>query len=307
MEEWLFITTSTGTEKDMSLPQFNDEWRKRSNDQSPILMGKTRKEVDMAAEDVLNNISAGVAPMGNISGNYIGGQEPVLATMGLPLIYTKEQYKPIIEATWDIYEDLLAGYGLKLLYTGDKPNVFWSAIPIESPNDISKMKFRSSAKTVSDTMAGLGAKAIVLPAADIYTSMSTGLVNCFTFGPLSGMAYKFNEVCEYIYLGPIFNGNTYYGVIREEAFNSLTPEVQNALMETAEALKWNSWENEFPTPEDEALQRETMTVVEELDPDLVLYIRDNGAKAAWQEWALKSPAVQEQMDIIFDIAGISYK
>lgn len=284
-----------------------DEWRKRSNNQSPLLVGKTRKEVDMKAEDVLNNLAAGVANMGNISGNYIGGQEPVLATFGLPLIYTKAQYQSIIEATWSIYEDLLSSYGLKLLYTGDKPNVFWSTIPLESKDDIPKLKFRSSSKSVSGTMAGLGAKSIVLPAADIYTSMSTGLVNSFTFGPLSGMAYNFYEVADYIYLAPIFNGNTYFGVISIEAYNKLTPEVQKALVETVEVMKWMWWENEFPTAADTALQLEKMTVVEELNPELIQYIRENGAKAAWQEWAAKSPEVAAQMDIIFDIVGLSYK
>jgi TRAP-type C4-dicarboxylate transport system substrate-binding protein len=261
----------------------------------------------MQAGDVLNNISAGVAPMGNISGNYIGGQEPVLATCGLPLIYTKDQFQDVIEASWSMYEDVLGRYDLKLLFVGDKPNVFWSAIPVESADDIPKMKFRSSSKSVSGTMAGLGAKSIVLPAADIYTSMSTGLVNSFTFGPLSGMAYNFYEVCDYIYLAPIFNGNTYFGVIREEAFNSLTPDVQKALLDTVEANRWMFWENEFPTAADSALQQEKMTVVDELNPELIQYIRDNGAKAAWQEWALKSPEAQAHLDIIFDVVGLSYK
>ena len=78
-------------------------------------------------------------------------------------------------------------------------------------------------------------------------------------------------------------------------------------MDTVEANKWMFWENEFPTAADSALQHEKMTVVDELNPELIQYIRDNGSKAAWQEWALKSPEAQAHLDIIFDVVGLSYK
>ena len=191
-EEWTYIVASPGPEVE-SVKAYSDELRKRTNNQSPILIPKTRGELGMKGEEHLDAISGGVLKVGHVLGNYVGGEEPLLATGGLPFLYAKKDSRAAIEAARPFCEDVLNKHGLKLLYICEFPNIVWSKIPWESVDVIPKLKLRTSSKPAVKAMEALGAKTIILQSAEIYTSMTTGLINSFSYGPMSGLAKSFYE------------------------------------------------------------------------------------------------------------------
>lgn len=262
----------------------------------------------MTGEELLDAISGGILKVGHVIGNYVGGQEPILATGGLPFLYAKKDSRAAIEAARPFCEDVLNKHGLKLLYICEFPNVVWSKILWDSVDVIPKLKLRTSSKPAIEAMESLGAKTIILQSAEIYTSMTTGLINCFSFGPISGSAKNFYEVSDYIYLSPIFNSAWVFGTINQQVFNSLSPEVQKAMVDLAKEYELPVfWESAFPTGEGLAKLEANLTVIDELPPEVVEYIQENAVKNAWQEWAAQSPEVEAQMDAIFAVLGKSYK
>ena len=306
-EEWTYVVASPGPEVE-SVNAYNEELRKRTNNQSPILVPKTRAELGMTGQELLDAISGGVLKAGHVIGNYVGGQEPILATGGLPFLYAKKDSRAAIEAARPFCEDVLNKHGLKLLYICEFPNIVWSKIPWESVDVIPKLKLRTSSKPAVKAMEALGAKTIILQSAEIYTSMTTGLINSFSYGPMSGMAKSFYEVSDYLYLSPIFNSQWVFGTINQQVFDSLSPEVQTAMVDLAKEYELPVfWESAFPTGEGLAKLEANLTVIDELPPEVVEYMRENAAKAIWKEWAQESPEVEKQMDAIFAALGRSYK
>jgi len=306
-EEWTYVVASPGPEVE-SVKAYSDELRKRTNNQSPILVPKTRAELGMTGEELLDAISGGILKIGHVVGNYATGQEPILATGGLPLLYSKSESRAAIEAARPSCEDVLNKHGLKLLYICEFPNIVWSQIPWESVDDIPKLKLRTSSIPAVKAMEALGAKVITLQAAEIYTSMTSGLINCFTYGPMSGLAKNFYEVSDYLYLSPIFNSAWVFGTVNQQAFNSLSPEVQTAMVDLAKEYELPVfWESAFPTGEGLTTLEANLTVVDEMSAELVEYIRENAVKNAWKEWAAQSPEIEAQMDAIFAALGRSYK
>lgn len=306
-EEWTYIVASSGPEVE-SVKAFSDELRKRTNNQSPILVPKTRGELGMKGQEILDAISGGVLKVGHVLGNYVGGEEPLLATGGLPFLYSKKESRAAIEAARPFAEDVLNKHGLKLLYIAEFPNIVWSKIPWESVDVIPKLKFRTSSKPAIKAMEALGAQTIILQSAEIYTSMTTGLINSFSFGPMSGSAKSFYEVSDYLYLSPIFNSQWVFGTINQQVFNSLSPEVQKAMVDLAKEYELPVfWESAFPSGEGLAKLEANLTVIDELPPEIVEYIRENAVKSIWKEWAAQSPEVEKQMDAIFAALGRSYK
>ena len=262
----------------------------------------------MTGQEILDAISGGVLKVGHVLGNYVGGEEPLLATGGLPFLYAKKDSRAAIEAARPFCEDVLNKHGLKLLYICEFPNIVWSKIPWESVDVIPKLKLRTSSKPAVKAMEALGAKTIILQSAEIYTSMTTGLINSFSFGPMSGSANNFYEVSDYLYLSPIFNSQWVFGTINQQVFDSLSPEVQTAMVDLAKEYELPVfWESAFPSGEGLATLEANLTVIDELPPEVVEHIRENAAKAIWKEWAEQSPEVEKQMDAIFAALGRSYK
>lgn len=177
-------------------------------------------------------------------------------------------------ATSDLAPDFLLepfenGTGVRGLFYGEEGfRHFFTVDPVNSIEDLAGMKLRVSNDPVMNGMVnGLGASPTVVSFGELYSALQTGVVDGAEQPIANYKSNAFQEVAPNI----ILDGHTLGAIqviITNEAWDSLTPEQQDILMEAGEyASQFNRQISE--EAENEVLQSlkdEGINVVEVTDP-----------------------------------------
>ena len=156
-------------------------------------------------------------------------------------------------------------------------------------------------------MEKMGAKVITMPGGEVYSAMSTGLINSFSFSQGGHYSHKHYEVVDYGYLSPVFNGAAGLFTINNDALHSLPEDVQQALIDIYREWEPRLIKDAYVTEEEFAEMKKHETLFDELDPAIVNQMREKGAKTIWKEWAQKHPEVIPQMDAMFGALGRDWR
>ncbi|QID19558.1 C4-dicarboxylate ABC transporter [Nitrogeniibacter mangrovi] len=111
--------------------------------------------------------------------------------------------------------------------------------PILVPDDMKGLKVRGGARTMDQMINGAGGSATSLPSSEIYSAMSTGVLDAALTSSTSLISYRLNEVAKAVTTA---RGKTFWFMfepvlISMDAWNRLTPEQQKVVMEVGASLE----------------------------------------------------------------------
>lgn len=157
------------------------------------------------------------------------------------------------------FEDMMKEAHAKhnILYYTEKiyPTALISKKPIRRIEDFKGLKVRSSG-AIADFLKNLGAATSLIPGAEIYLALQTGVVDGAHWGAAGGaLTMKFCEVAKYYIQPNLAMAGTDVIVINKDAFNALPKDLQMTL---DLALKERVWHRSHEYIMDEVDALETM-------------------------------------------------
>jgi len=139
------------------------------------------------------------------------------------------------QALWD---ELYAPFGIRGFHAGSTGTQMlgWFKREIRSLEDLNGLKFRSPGNQ-GRVLQKLGVTPVSLPGGEIFPALQSGAIDAAEWvGPYNDLALGFYQVCKYYYShGYHEPGATLQLMINEQAWQSLTPELQDIVKTAASA------------------------------------------------------------------------
>lgn len=185
--------------------------------------------------EVVSQVKSGVIQSGIHSVGGFASIYPMIGVIDVPFAF------PNISATYAVFdgpfgvrltEDIEKKTGLKVLGYGDSGGFFHftnSKHPIKTPDDMKGLKIRTMGlDTHKAIVSALGGQPAVIPWAEVYTALQTGVADG-QMNPIPIISFsKMNEVQKYLTLsGHLFA--PYVWVMNKEFYESLTPQEKAVL------------------------------------------------------------------------------
>jgi TRAP-type mannitol/chloroaromatic compound transport system substrate-binding protein len=149
---------------------------------------------------------------------------------------------------WELIDEMVADYNLYVLhpvYTAQPEVWCHSTVPIESMDDIKKLKIRS-AGSGGDVLDRMGASVVAMPPGEIFEAMKRGVIDAFEAGSAAvNWMMGWQEVAQYLYFSSTRNPHdTQVYFVNKDSWEKLSPELQNIVETVArsEISKFQSWE-----------------------------------------------------------------
>jgi len=249
----------------------------------------------------------GVLEMGHSSGLYLAETMPIAnVEAGLPFSYAKVILDPytyfnhvgFMPLLQEAYHEIGLHY-LTPLESG--PSALFASKKATTLDDLRKLKIRAYG-TIAQTFDKVGCKTTYVSGAEIYTAMSTGVIDAATWaGPSVLMNMSLHEVAKYYYEPPVVASLLDGLFINWDFFQSLPPHLQSALEIGAQA--YNQWyATEIWYADIKALdtmQREYGWEVVTLDPQVVRALTAASAEI-WDEVGATDPRTAQAVEMLKD-------
>ncbi|HWT54465.1 MAG TPA: TRAP transporter substrate-binding protein DctP, partial [Rhodocyclaceae bacterium] len=173
---------------------------------------------------------------------YGGGEVPeVMLTLMPALVQSYEQGLRWKTAPVGAeLEKILESKGIKIVtWVWQAGGIASRGNPIVNPEDAKGLKVRGGDKTMDLMIQGAGGSATNLPSSEIYSAMSTGVLDAALTSSTSLISYKLNEVSKSVTTAR--NKSFWFMfepvLISMSAWNSLTPEQKRVVSEVGASLE----------------------------------------------------------------------
>ena len=241
-------------------------------------------------QEVLGAVRDGTLPIAENLMSNAQGDEPILGLTALPLLVgSYEEAQALYQAAKPAYEEALARNNQMLLYTSPwPPSGMYTEAAITAPSDLAGLKMRTYDANSAEFAAGLGAEGLAIPFSELYTALSTGLINAVLTSSQSGVDASLWEVTDtFTRIDYAFPLNMV--TVNMDAFNALSEEEQTALLEAAAEVEAMQWEVSSSADDTSAatLEENGMTVSGDVAPELQTAMDEVAAEleASWLELA----------------------
>tara|TARA_R110002124_G_scaffold11573_4_gene54832 strand:- start:38827 stop:39870 length:1044 start_codon:yes stop_codon:yes gene_type:complete len=190
--------------------------------------------------DMFSMVQSGVVDVGYVPPAYNGGTMPLAGVHTLPGLFSQSSV-----GTPAFFDTVSSGPILEsdFLANGMRPvwgvmtstyNLFSRGKDVETLDDIAGLKLKIIAGNMSESVKTLKGAPVDIPSAETYQAIRTGTVDGAIFPTTSIYSYKLEEVIDTAVLGlDLFVYWAPY-VIREDVWQSLSPEHQEALQQAAQ-------------------------------------------------------------------------
>ncbi|WP_054032758.1 TRAP transporter substrate-binding protein DctP [Desulfatitalea tepidiphila] len=247
----------------------------------------------------------GMLPIIVTSSAYPRDQVPLMdIASGLPMNF-KNVWEIIYFNKWLGFDDMVqASFNQHgLYYVPDKvyPTELSCKKPIKSIDDFKGLKLRSSG-ILQVYLSSIGAAASMLPGSEIYTALSSGVIDGAHWGAVQGSdSMKFYEVSKYHLRTPLNFAQTDIWLVNIKAMEKLPQDIQDILKDTLEEHFWLRT-NQYQYQEEITLakiQKEKGVTVTTL-PDADYNKMKAAAMATWDEAAKRSPENAKAVQMLKD-------
>jgi TRAP-type transport system periplasmic protein len=194
-------------------------------------------ETLLKATEIYDGVVEGSADIGLSCPCYNYGRFPVLEALIQPAILYQSD-KVASNVAWEFVKDvnpkeLQNTKVLTMLATG--PGAIWSNDPIRTLEDLQGKEVRVTGVHVP-FIGALGATPVAMPQSEAYEALQRKIVDA-NLGP-TGMlkAFRQAEVADYVTITPFIYNCLYYTTMNLDVWNSLTPEVQDAIQKVTAEL-----------------------------------------------------------------------
>ncbi|QUS54783.1 TRAP transporter substrate-binding protein [Pseudovibrio brasiliensis] len=189
------------------------------------------------AFEVFDAVSSGTAQMGHSVALYWAGKMPgsVFFTT-VPFGLLPQEHTAWVDQMGgqELWDELYAPFGVKPFMAGNAGPTMagWYREPVETLDDLKGRKLRMVGLG-GEILRKLGVTPVNIPAAEIFTSLQTHVVDGVEFlGPWTDSALGFHKLVKYYY-GPGFNkpNGTGEAIVNAVALEGLSPELQAVVEE----------------------------------------------------------------------------
>lgn len=154
--------------------------------------------------DLVEQTRLGAVSMTTVANSVVSTFSPPLGVIDIPYLLTLDNDHAWRVLDGDIGKRLAAeaekDTGLKLIawWNAGVRNVYTHGTPVMSPQDLAGLRIRVIGSPVYlDTFNALGAQAVAMPLAEIYTSLATGAIDAGESDTSGYRVMKFNEQAPY--------------------------------------------------------------------------------------------------------------
>lgn len=202
----------------------------------------TPNSVLLSRTELKRGVQRGIVPIGEVLISALGNEDPAYEADSIPMLATTfEQARRLWEASVDIYKEKLEADGLKLIYSEPwPPQGLYSNDPIDKPEDIEGMKLRAYNSTTARFAELLGAVPSTIASPEIPQAFATGMVSGMITSPTTGMNSQSWDYVKYYYNAKVFIPKNMV-IANLDAFNGLSKETQDALMEAGAKAQERGW------------------------------------------------------------------
>ena len=241
-------------------------------------------------QEMLRVVGNGTVPIAEVLMGNVLGSEPVFGLTSLPLLVEDyEGARALYDAAKPAYEAALERNNVMLLYAVPwPPSGVFTKEEVTTPSGFNTLKVRTYDSNSAEFVQGLDAQGVALPFSELFTALSTGLVNAVLTSSSTGVDATLWEVTGYFaridYAYPLN-----MVIVNREMFEALPEETQQAVLDAAAEVEQMQWEASRRADE-EALSRLReggITMVDEVSGELNSAMQEVAAslEEAWLEEA----------------------
>jgi len=215
--------------------------------------------------------------------------DPVFDVFAQPSFYKNtEDIRRGLEIARPTINKAAADFNTEILYWSCKSIDMWnSTLPLPTVDSFKGVTMRAWNPTLGDLIAALGATPVVIPYAEKYTALATGVVQANACAPMGLIETKDYEVAKYYNLWPL-QPCIYVPFVNLDAFNGLPKDLQDIVTEAAQETEAGLWKA-YLEGHDKAMAEanKVATVIEPTSEEL-----DKERKIAeeniWKPWREKA-------------------
>lgn len=223
------------------IPKFTELLEQKSG-------GKIRTRVFSGGEMVKQQFVATAVPQGTVDISLTtldnwSGRVPEVSILTTPLwdksmAWSRDNLKPG-KPVFDYFDNKLREQGAIIIALFDiGPPVVSANFPISGPDDLKGKAIRVYSKGSGLVVQALGASPTIMGIGDVYSGLQRGTVDAALAGLGGAVGLKHYEVTETMFVQNGVLGTLIHAyVMNKEKFESLSPELQRAVMESAQEAR----------------------------------------------------------------------
>jgi TRAP-type transport system periplasmic protein len=194
------------------------------------------------ANEIKRAVQGGQTQAGEFILSGSANENPLFGVDSIPFLATTyAEAKKLDTASLPVLDKLLAGQGMKLLYTVPWPGQsLYTKKPVASLADLKGTKMRAYNPATTRIAELIGAQPVTIQLAELPQALATGTVDNFLTSSASGVDSKLYEQVKYFYdVNAWLPRNAV--VVNIKAFQALDASTQAALLKVAAAAGERGW------------------------------------------------------------------
>jgi TRAP-type C4-dicarboxylate transport system substrate-binding protein len=205
---------------------------------------RTLDELGLKGPEALRTLKSGAFDIVSIQVSFVSGDDAVFVGGDLPgTASSPEEVRKINEAYASVLGKHLAdAYDAKLLAVWSyPPQILYCKGDVKTLADLKGKKVRSQSAAASAAVGYLGGTVVSLAGPEVYQAMLQGVVDCAITGSQYAAANDWQEVANVVFPLPFGGNGVAIHVIRNQSWNKLSPEQQDALTKTMNEMDETFW------------------------------------------------------------------
>lgn len=248
--------------------------------------------------EILKVVRDGTVEASDVLLGSVAGDEPLYGLTTLPSLFQNiDEARTLYDIAHPYFEKTAEEkWNQKILYIAPWPLTgFWTKNEVKSLADLKGLKMRSFDEMSTLTVKAVGSNPTPLPFTEVYSGLSTGVIDSVLTSTITAVDGKFWEVLEYYVPAGVLAGSNAL-TINLDKFNSLDKETQDAIVQAGKEVEEEIWSKV------EEIDKEKLTTVKEngitiLEPsDTLLKEIEEATKSIREDWLKTAPA--EAIEIV---------
>lgn len=256
--------------------------------------------------ELLTAVRDNAVPVSDILTSGVAGDESLFEIVTLPfLVHSFDEAKVLNDVARPYFDDVAEEeWNQKILYIIPWPFAgFWTQDEVTSIEDMKGLKMRTYDKNGALVVEEGGGTPHPLPFSEVYSSLSTGVIDSVLTSSPTAVDAKFWEVLDYYSPVNVTMATSFVSVNLDE-FNKLDDETQKAVMNAADEIEEQLWED-VPVLDEEQIEISTENGIETLDiSDEFMEELTDMTEDIRSEWLETAPEeAQEIIDEFYEEVG----
>lgn len=195
------------------------------------------------SSELLKAVKDASVPMSDILMGAVSGSEDIFGLSTYPrIVHSYAEARDLYESALPYYKEACQKWNQKFLYAAPwPPSGLFTKRPIDSLSDFEGLKTRTYDKNGAEFLKKAGGNPQSMPWGEVYSALSTGLIDSVLTSATSGKDGKFWEVLSHfkkIHFAYPLNMVT----INMDFWKSMTEEQQEAMLKAAAETEAAQWE-----------------------------------------------------------------